>query len=59
MKTLYNYIFAFFMAFCVASCQDKDYEIAEPLLEPVNGNILMGTLDGNDYVWSLASFKIC
>lgn len=59
MKTLYNYIFAFFMAFCVASCQDKDYEIAEPLLEPVNGNILMGTLDGNDYVWSWETVGNC
>ena len=37
------------------SCQDKDYDIASPILSPIDANEIVGTLEGNDYVWTFPS----
>ena len=36
----------------MASCQDKDYEIVSPILEPVAANSITGQLIGDNYVWT-------
>lgn len=36
----------------VTSCQDNDYEIAAPIVAPIDENSLSGSLQGDDYVWT-------
>lgn len=36
----------------LGSCQDKDYDIAAPVLSPVDADMISGELTGDDYVWS-------
>ena len=36
----------------LVGCQDKDYEISEPILAPMSQDDLKGELVDNDYVWS-------
>ncbi len=36
----------------VTSCQDKDYDIAAPVIAPIDANSISGTLDGDDYIWT-------
>lgn len=36
------------------SCQDKDYEIAEAIIAPIDANAITGHLDGDNYIWSWA-----
>ena len=36
----------------LAACQNKDYEIAAPILSPMQADDIKGELIGNDYVWS-------
>lgn len=34
------------------SCQDKDYDIAAPVLSPIDAENIIGSLEGDDYVWT-------
>lgn len=50
MKTNIFYILPIVTVMALTSCQDKDYDIAAPILSPINGNEITGSLEGNDYV---------
>ena len=52
MKTLYKSLIIAALAVGAAACQDKDYEIVEPLLAPINVESITGSLQGDDYVWT-------
>ena len=52
MKTNIFYILPIVTVMALTSCQDKDYDIAAPILSPINGNEITGSLEGNDYVWT-------
>ena len=39
-------------AFIITACQDKDIEIIDPIVAPLEANQISGQLVGNDYVWS-------
>ena len=52
MKSIYKSILIAALTLGAASCQDKDYEIVEPILSPVSVESISGALQGNDYVWS-------
>ena len=45
----------------LAGCQDKDVEIAAPILSPISAEELKGELVDNDYVWTwtLARVRPC
>lgn len=34
------------------SCQDKDYDIAAPVLSPIDAENIIGSLEGDNYVWT-------
>lgn len=36
----------------LGSCQDKDYDIAAPIISPLDSEQITGRLTDNDYVWS-------
>ena len=36
----------------LASCQNKDIEILEPILSPLSESSIIGQLDGDNYVWT-------
>lgn len=55
MKKIQHIIFALLMMFAVSACQDKDYDIAVPILSPIDANQINGELVGDDYVWSWAN----
>jgi hypothetical protein len=40
------------MAFVATACQDKDYDIAAPILQPIDADAISGQLVGDDYVWT-------
>lgn len=52
MKTIKYTILSVVAALALGSCQDKDYEIAAPILPPVDANLITGQLQGDDYVWT-------
>ena len=39
-------------AFLLASCQNKDIEIVDPILAPVEASQISGELVGDDYIWT-------
>ena len=51
MKTS-KYIIISAASLLLAACQDKDYEIIDPVLAPVQASSISGQLVGDDYVWS-------
>lgn len=52
---LYKYLAAAFLAAAATACQEKDVEIAAPLLAPVDASSITGELQANDYVWTWAA----
>lgn len=52
MKKLHNLLLISVMALGAVSCQDKDYEIASPIIAPINPTAITGALNGDNYVWS-------
>lgn len=36
----------------LSACQDKDYDIAAPVLAPIEADAITGQLVGDDYVWT-------
>ncbi|MDE6716947.1 MAG: DUF4960 domain-containing protein [Muribaculaceae bacterium] len=36
----------------MTACQDKSYEVIEPILAPVNAESIAGELVGDDYIWT-------
>ena len=56
MKSIiYNIGLAALLSVAVSACQDKDYDIAAPVIAPIDENTLTGALDGYDYTWSWPS----
>lgn len=50
--TLSKYIISFaVVSMALTGCQDKDYEISDPILSPMAVSDIHGQLEGNDYVW--------
>lgn len=47
-----KYMALFVAGAVLAGCQNKDVEIAAPVLAPISAEELSGELDGNDYVWT-------
>lgn len=52
MKTSRYISFSMGLALVLASCQNKDIEIVEPVLAPVEASGITGELVGDDYVWT-------
>lgn len=52
MKTIKYTFLSLVAVLALGSCQDKDYEIAAPILPPVDAELITGQLVGDDYVWS-------
>lgn len=55
MKTKILYFLWLIAAMALYSCQDKDYDIIEPILSPIDANQIVGSLEGNDYIWTFPS----
>ena len=51
MKLL-RYMAAALLCFATAACQNKDIDIAAPIIAPIDAAQISGQLVGNDYVWS-------
>ena len=47
-----KYIVLASFALMLASCQNKDIEIIDPILSPIEASSITGQLVGDDYVWS-------
>jgi hypothetical protein len=52
MRTLRYTIAMAIMALVAIACQDKDYDIANPILQPIDESLISGQLVGDDYVWT-------
>lgn len=52
MKKLQYMFLALVGMLLLGSCQDKDYDIASPVIAPIDVNSITGELIGDDYVWS-------
>lgn len=52
MKKLQYISLALASALMLGSCQDKDIDIASPVVAPIDANAITGQLVGDDYVWS-------
>ncbi len=52
MNTITKSLLIAALALGAASCQDKDYEIVDPILAPVSVESISGALDGDNYVWT-------
>ncbi|MBD5201790.1 MAG: DUF4960 domain-containing protein [Bacteroidales bacterium] len=52
MKKIYNLALFLFAALLAVSCQDKDYDIAAPVIAPIAADDITGSLDGDNYVWT-------
>lgn len=55
MKTKIFNILCLVAAMSLPSCQDKDYDIADPILSPIDASQIAGSLQGDDYVWTFPS----
>lgn len=56
MKTS-KYILISAASLLLAACQDKDYEIIDPILAPVDASSISGQLVGDDYIWTWPDLK--
>ncbi|MCM1491331.1 MAG: DUF4960 domain-containing protein [Muribaculum sp.] len=52
MKSIKYILVSLVVAGSITACQDKDYEIADPVLAPIPAESITGSLQGDDYVWS-------
>lgn len=52
MKTIKYIFLAVFALIAFGSCQDKDYDVAEPILSPIDASRITGQMVGDDYVWT-------
>lgn len=52
MKTIRILAMALGLGMAVASCQQNDIEIAEPIVAPIAEDAITGSLQGDDYVWT-------
>lgn len=52
MKTIKHIVLALLPVLAAGSCQDKDYDIAAPALQPIGEEQISGELKGYDYVWT-------
>lgn len=52
MKNLQHIFLTLVCLLTLGSCQDKDYDIAAPVISPIDANSITGQLEDNDYVWS-------
>lgn len=51
MKT-WEYMVVALLCLVSAACQDKEIEMAAPVIEPIDASLISGQLVGNDYVWT-------
>lgn len=52
MKTIKYILTSLAIGAIISSCQDKGYDIADPVLAPIAAESISGSLQGDDYVWS-------
>jgi len=52
MKTIQNIFLTVICILGLYACQDKDYDIASPIISPIDGDMISGQLVGDDYVWT-------
>lgn len=52
MKTKITVILGIAALMGIQACQDKDYDIQAPVLDPIDENSISGQLVGDDYIWS-------
>lgn len=52
MKKLQYIFLSALTLFATSACQDKDYEISEPKIAPIDAGAINGELVGDDYVWT-------
>lgn len=52
MKLIYNLSAAAALTLLVASCQDKSFDVAAPVIAPIEADAVNGSLSGNDYIWT-------
>ncbi|MDE6416973.1 MAG: DUF4960 domain-containing protein [Duncaniella sp.] len=52
MKKIYNLALFLIVALLAVSCQDKDYDIAAPVIAPIAADEISGSLQGDNYVWT-------
>lgn len=52
MKKLQYILLALSSILAVSACQDKDYDIAAPVLSAIDTDRISGELAGDDYVWT-------
>lgn len=52
MKRLQYIILTLSCLLLLGSCQDKDIDIASPIVAPIEANAITGELVGDNYVWS-------
>lgn len=50
MKKLQQIVLSLLTLIAVSACQDKDYDIAAPVLAPVDAEQIGGELAGDDYI---------
>ena len=51
MKLL-RYMAAALLCIATVACQNKDIDIAAPAIAPIDGSLISGKLEGNDYIWT-------
>lgn len=52
MKKIYSIILGMAVALGATSCQDKDYDVAAPVIAPISADAISGQLQGDNYVWT-------
>lgn len=52
MKIIRNISLVFGLALAMSACQENKFEVAEPIIAPIEENLITGSLSGDDYIWS-------
>lgn len=52
MKFFRKTVFFLALGLSLAACQENNYDIADPIIAPIDANSITGSLDGDDYIWS-------
>lgn len=52
MKTTYTLVLCAAFLLGLAACQDKSYDVIDPIIAPASAESITGEMVGDDYVWS-------
>ncbi|MDE6027463.1 MAG: hypothetical protein K2G23_05295, partial [Muribaculaceae bacterium] len=52
MKTTYTLVLCAASLLGLAACQDKSYDVIDPIIAPASAESITGEMVGDDYVWS-------